>query len=45
MTDPVADFLPLLAAPFLAAAVLAGIVVADVLRNPGELAIEPNPPG
>ncbi|MBE1491306.1 low temperature requirement protein A [Plantactinospora soyae] len=44
LLTPVAAFLPLLVAPFLATAVLAGIVVADVLRNPGELAIEPNPP-
>ncbi|MFC6016009.1 low temperature requirement protein A [Plantactinospora solaniradicis] len=44
LLTPVAAVLPLLAAPFLATAVLAGIVVADVVRNPGDLAIEPNPP-
>ncbi|MFY1691944.1 low temperature requirement protein A [Plantactinospora sp. WMMB782] len=44
LLTPVAAVLPMLAAPFLATAVMAGIVVADVLRDPGQFVIEPNPP-
>ncbi|GIG91397.1 low temperature requirement protein A [Plantactinospora endophytica] len=44
LLTPVAAVLPMLAAPFLATAVMAGVVLADVLRDRGQLAIEPNPP-
>ncbi|AVT29315.1 low temperature requirement protein A [Plantactinospora sp. BC1] len=44
LLTPVAAVLPMLAVPFLATAVLAGVVVADVLRDRRQFAIEPNPP-